>query len=455
LEEKTAEETAARRALQKASADLADLEKQRAEAQAAWAETCHRFGLSGTLSPPTALDALDVIEETLGLLQQRNRCRSEASRLGMDLSNYREKVRQVLSDVSWPAADDDALHHTVTELLTRLEESRGNQRERDALGRQMADNEKEMASVKKDLSATTAMVQRLLETAGMVDEAAFRKAGRMERQRSELIAAVRSAEGNMRRISGEIDIADLKDRLETLALADVTFRKKAAEGDARLIDAELSDLYDRRAELRQTLETLSSSEDISRLRAREAALLADLSLHSRDWSRHALAAFLIDQAREVYERKHQPEIIQDAGDIFSRMTDGKYQGVVSPLGENTILAVDRNGERVPPERLSRGTAEQLYLAVRFSYIRHQARKSDPLPVVMDDILVNFDPLRARRAAEAIRDLSTSHQVLMFTCHPDTVDIFRDIDPGVPVFMLDGGQISSPEQAPAPEESKIA
>jgi uncharacterized protein YhaN len=259
----------------------------------------------------------------------------------------------------------------------------------------------------------------------------------------------------MRRISGEVDTTDLKCRLESLSLADVTFRKHTAEEKARLMDTELSDLYERRAEFKQKLETLSTSEDIRRLRAREAALLADLSQHSRDWSRHALAAFLIDQAREIYERKHQPEIIKDAGDIFSSMTDGKYRGVVSPLGENTILAVDRNGERVPPERLSRGTAEQLYLAVRFAYIRHQARKSDPLPVVMDDILVNFDPVRARRAAQAIRDLSATHQVLMFTCHPETVDIFKDLDPEVPIFGLDGGRISQPDQAPAPERSQTA
>ena len=35
---------------------------------------------------------------------------------------------------------------------------------------------------------------------------------------------------------------------------------------------------------------------------------------------------------------------------------------------------------------------------------------------MDDILVNFDADRASRAAGAIRDLATRHQVIYFTCH---------------------------------------
>jgi uncharacterized protein YhaN len=357
--------------------------------------------------------------------------------------------------VEWPGIDDDALPHAVTELLARLEESRGNMREREALGRQMADMESEMAAVENELSKTEKAIRGLLETAGTSDEAAFRKTGRMTHERNAFLAAVKQAEGNMRRISGEVHIADLKNRLQALSLSDVTLRKKAAVEEADLIDTELSNLYNRKAELKQTLEVLSTNEEISMLRAREAALLSDLSRHSRDWSRHALAEYLIDQAREVYERKHQPEIIQDAGDIFNRMTDGKYQGVVSPLGENTLLALGRNGERTPPEHLSRGTAEQLYLSVRFSYIRHQARKRDPLPVIMDDILVNFDPVRARKAAEAIRELSATHQVLMFTCHPETVALFRDLEPGLPVFTLDGGRIFPPQQNLTPERSKTA
>jgi hypothetical protein len=36
-----------------------------------------------------------------------------------------------------------------------------------------------------------------------------------------------------------------------------------------------------------------------------------------------------------------------------------------------------------------------------------------------------------------------------------VDVFKDIDSGLPVFMLDGGRITPPEQPPAPEESKTA
>jgi uncharacterized protein YhaN len=452
LDEKKSVETAARQAMDKAAHNLDQLKAQQTKTADDWKAACQKLGLDSTLSPETALEALDVMEEILDTLQQRDRCLAEETRLKTELEGYRERARWVLSEMSWPEAGDGELPRIVNDLVGRLEESRGNQREAETLGRQATDLEKERSAGQMDLAIIGEDLRSLLEQSGMPDEAAFQKTGRLERRRAELESAARLSEGNMRRISGEMDTTSLKTLLEARSLPEISTRKEAAEETARGLDTDLSNLYARRAEQKQALESLTSNEEISRLRAREAALLADLSENAREWSRNALAEHLISQARDIYERKHQPDIIKDAGDIFSRMTNGKYQGVVSPLGENIIEAVNEKGDRIPPGHLSRGTGEQLYLAVRFSYIRHQARKGDPLPVIMDDILVNFDPDRARKAAEAIRDLSASHQVLFFTCHPETVRLFQEMDPELPVFTLDGGRLFPPEQFPVQEQS---
>ena len=47
-----------------------------------------------------------------------------------------------------------------------------------------------------------------------------------------------------------------------------------------------------------------------------------------------------------------------------------------------------------------------------------------LPVIVDEVLVNFDPDRALRAAAAFVELSKTNQVLVFTCHPTVVGFFR-------------------------------
>jgi uncharacterized protein YhaN len=59
---------------------------------------------------------------------------------------------------------------------------------------------------------------------------------------------------------------------------------------------------------------------------------------------------------------------------------------------------------------------------------------------MDEVLVNFDPQRARRTAELILDVARENQVFVFTCHPDTVALFREVDPTVPGVDVRGGQL---------------
>ena len=51
----------------------------------------------------------------------------------------------------------------------------------------------------------------------------------------------------------------------------------------------------------------------------------------------------------------------------------------------------------------------------------QARsdEAEPLPILMDEILVNFDEDRASRAARTIEDLARRHQILYFTYREET------------------------------------
>ena len=91
--------------------------------------------------------------------------------------------------------------------------------------------------------------------------------------------------------------------------------------------------------------------------------------------------------------------------------------------------------RLAPSLLSRGTAEQLYLAMRLALVREYANHVDPLPVVFDDIFVNFDPARSRTSLKAVSELCATHQVLLFTCHPHLVQQVEETVPEAKIFSL--------------------
>ena len=83
----------------------------------------------------------------------------------------------------------------------------------------------------------------------------------------------------------------------------------------------------------------------------------------------------------------------------------------------SIAVIRDDGARLMPMELSRGTVEQLYLCIRLGLAAEFGRNAISLPIILDDVLVNFDPQRAGALLVALGEFSKSQQVLMFTCHP--------------------------------------
>lgn len=81
-----------------------------------------------------------------------------------------------------------------------------------------------------------------------------------------------------------------------------------------------------------------------------------------------------------------------------------------------------------PHLLSLGTRQQLYLSLRIALLMAAENVGKALPVICDDILVNFDDRRRRQAVIALKELAARRQVIIFTCHPDVASLVRDVDP---------------------------
>ncbi len=208
----------------------------------------------------------------------------------------------------------------------------------------------------------------------------------------------------------------------------------AAVGDIDLVRDDLTDLDEQLVALAAERDTLNQEAGALRnrraemerdaaateLRQRRADVQARLEAAAERWTVLALARHLLARCRAVYEEAHRPAVVQAAERHFAEWTDGRYRRIIAPLG-SAIEAVERSdGTRVPLAGLSRGTSEQLYLALRFGLVERFVETSgEPLPIVMDDILVNFDDDRAARAARSIEALAGMCQIIYFTCHPTT------------------------------------
>ena len=92
---------------------------------------------------------------------------------------------------------------------------------------------------------------------------------------------------------------------------------------------------------------------------------------------------------------------------------------------------DANGEVWTLDVLSRGTREAVFLCIRFALVKHYASRGLRLPLILDDVLVNFDQERMRGALSVIEKMHDCvSQVFFFTCHKHIRDAFGELQADV-------------------------
>lgn len=104
-------------------------------------------------------------------------------------------------------------------------------------------------------------------------------------------------------------------------------------------------------------------------------------------------------------------------------------GLTTDLNEKDepiLLGVRPAGQRIRIEAMSDGTRDQLYLSLRLASLEKYLEASEPMPFIVDDILVNFDDQRATATLGALAELSKKIQVLFFTHHRRLVELAQGV-----------------------------
>jgi uncharacterized protein YhaN len=300
-----------------------------------------------------------------------------------------------------------------------------------------AEKNRELEAVAADRAHTEEQRRTLLALAAAEDAEDFRKRAEtskrfaeLDRQRRQLEIKLEVHAGSPKRCEDLIDTLAKK----PLAKLERELREATTGEREKLVEALEQKLQDK-GRLQQQLKSLEQNDKLSEALLEYKTLVAQLDQQAQRWAVRSITRYLLDKARQVYERERQPAVLKEASKFFRVMTGGHYRRVVVPFGETKLQVETSNRHTRGTERLSRGTAEQLYLAMRLALVREYAKHAGPLPLVIDDILVNFDPGRARAAIDVLKDVATSQQVLFFTCHPHVSEWYKEQVPDMDVRPL--------------------
>lgn len=348
------------------------------------------------------------------LIYEHQQLTEELKRLKEDKDQFEKAVRAVCKALNFPMQNYAALEKAFNnyrklslELKQKQEQREQIQEDRDKLYRQLEAFEKALTD--------------LFIYADADDEEEFRIRAAQVMKQAQLRDKLMGLRAQLKKVVS--DEAFIKKSFQWMK--DGTWQEESPERikeEERQLKGNKERLEKERLEITSELKALEKDDTFRDLRYRFESQQSELNDYAKEWMVYQTSLALLQETKDSYRKEKLPFIIKQAGNYFSMMTDGAYKTVT--VGENGVFtAVSASGTAFYMKELSKGTHEQLYLAIRLA-LADAMSPEETLPIIIDDGLVNTDQARHERIMQLLKEVSLSRQILLLTCHPER---FQTID----------------------------
>ena len=183
----------------------------------------------------------------------------------------------------------------------------------------------------------------------------------------------------------------------------------------------LTDLYRRKGELEK------AGDAAADFRQQAESVAATLRQEASRFVRLRLAAHFLRTQIERFREENQGPLLEKSGEVFAAITRGAFNGLAAEFNDQDLPVMTgrrADGSQVPIEGMSEGTRDQLYLALRLAALDRHLEEHEPMPLILDDLLITFDDVRAKAILPQLASLAKKTQIFLFTHHEHLVELCR-------------------------------
>lgn len=400
-----------------------------------WLQAIEGLGVKADAYPEYAVETLTQLET---FFHKFDAATEKHNRIyGMDKveKDFEQQVFAFMDEIGLARGG-----HSASIIATQLHQDLNRAREARAKLEKIRDAEKTEQETIQDaevmFASATAQLARLRELAGVTSDAALLKAGEESRHKRTLQQMLATLEQELMRNGDGLSLAELEQEAAEVDVDTLEPAITAISAELAGLSRQRDVLRDQRQTLQDTLAAKDGSASAAMATEEAEQHLASMIAGTEQYLRLQIATLMLGQRIEDYRRKNQTPVLQRAGGLFQRLTLGAYAGLRDELGDDDrpiLLGVRPDNTEVLVERMSDGTRAQLYLSLRLAALEQHLRQGEPMPFVVDDILISFDDRRTQAGLEVLAEVATSTQVLLFTHHRRVLDLAEIINSGAGVY----------------------
>jgi len=179
------------------------------------------------------------------------------------------------------------------------------------------------------------------------------------------------------------------------------------------------------AKLEEKIENVSITEEIQSIETEIDLMIIEKKGLVKRKNQLLAMKEVIQKSNESFKEDYQPDIVKDANKYFNAFTQSKYDKIfINPETKDVYLDLGKYNKEIN-SGFSRGTMDQLFLALRLGVIKHYERDIK-LPFFFDEFFSNWDQERLRAFVDVLKIIQKERQVIITTCKKNIVSTFRKL-----------------------------
>ena len=148
--------------------------------------------------------------------------------------------------------------------------------------------------------------------------------------------------------------------------------------------------------------------------------------------------YAMAQIEDIAHDKHAriaPKLARHASKYLAEITEQRYSELLLSRDLTVSVRIPQTNrmDDAPEKSLSKGTVDQIYLALRLALIQAISEDKEASPMLLDDPFANYDDIRLERTLRLLDKLAHENQILLFTCREDVVRAAESIK--APIIRL--------------------
>ena len=410
---------------------LIQAESQWQDWQQAWQAALAEAGHDDTLPVERLETRLARMQDIQTLLAQMDSLRADdIEPLQSALDSWMRHAR-TLADQLMPDASADMSPQDMTLTLAgRLKTARQDEAEHHRLQQQQARDRQALEAARQQQIQVDALLQPLRVAAGIDDMALLGPAIARSEERQQIEHEIRRIETALREAGDGQPIESLRTEAASIEPDQLQVELNRLGTEAGQIVEDISRLGAQHGQLKAAFDALNGSDAAARAAARQQEAAAGMAEAAERYLRLKTAARLLQWSMERFRQTRQGPMLARASEIFQALTLGSFSRLLVDADSHDsprLVSIRTDGNKpVEVPGLSEGTRDQLYLALRLAALDQQAGQGSRMPLIADDLFINFDDRRTEAGLQVLGEVSRRMQVILLTHHDHLVPLARQV-----------------------------